>query len=102
MCESKYVTDHKDFIENTLQDLGFVINWEKSNSIPSTCKIFIGYIIDSIGDGKFPWIKVPRKKIRKLKRDIKNVLFNKKCSARNLACIAGQCISMGFLERSPY
>ena len=94
MCQEKYVTDHMDFIEHTLQDLGFVINWEKSQIVPSTSKLFIGYIVDSVGDGKYPWIKVPRKKIRKLKRDIRNVLSNKRCTAKLLACIAGQCVSM--------
>ena len=61
--------------------------------IPSTSRIFVGFLITTDGD-QGPWVKVLPQKIRKLKRAIVNVLRIKTVTARQLARVTGQCVSM--------
>ena len=94
LANSKDITDHTDTLVHTLQDLGLCINFEKSDLSPSTRKEYIGFIVDSRGPNKCPWILVPHKKLVKLKSCIKNALKKDCISARVLARICGICISM--------
>lgn len=93
MSQPSYTSDQKDFILNTFQDLGWQINWEKSSLQPGFEKVFVGYII-STNSTKGPWIRVTAQKIRKLRRSIKRCISLVSITARSLARITGQCISM--------
>ena len=75
-----------------LEQLGWTVNWDKSSLTPSLCKFFIGYMIDNSKDGTL--IKTPKDRIMKLRKDIKRVLSTCIASARSLARVAGQCVSM--------
>ena len=78
---------------STFTDLGLVINEEKSDFVPKTKTVFIGFIINSRGDNNCPWLAIPQERIHKLKRDIRRVLQKPSVNARVLARICGQCIS---------
>ena len=97
MARPSEVTDHADFLQHTLQDLGWSVNREKSQSDPSTCASFIEFDFHSTGtDG--PWISVLLGKIKKLKRLLTKVLSLRnrgiQIKVQMLAKVAGQCIAM--------
>ena len=79
-----------ELVVDTLMDLGFKINYEKSCLIPSDTIEYLGLTIENRDDG-VPVLKVPNSKINKLRKDIKRVLKQKYISARLLSKIAGQC-----------
>ena len=84
----------KDFVLHTLTRLGFTINFKKSNLVPNQSQMFIGYIIQT---NKVPgkiFIQIPKHRINRLRHDIQRAIKNGKLSARALAKITGQCISM--------
>ena len=71
LCASQsMVVDHKEFTLQTFEDLGLIINREKSSLYPSTVKEYIGYKIDSCGPDSEPWLYVPKCRIQKLRKDI--------------------------------
>jgi ribonuclease HI len=82
---------HKRLLLQTLENLGWIINQEKSSLNPETSKEFIGYKISTDGQ---PMLKIPNARIRKLKRSLAGILQKTHATARLLARIAGQCISM--------
>lgn len=84
-------TDHIDFLIHTLQDLGWRINFDKSDLSHTCTCTHLGFDIDSTGE---PWIRVTRKRLRKLKKCIGQSLHTGMVSARSISRIAGQCISM--------
>ncbi len=84
----------KDCLLSTLQSLGWFVNWDKSSLEPSTNKVFIGYNVLTDTKEGVPIIKITAQRIHKLKRDARKVLNNSYVSARVLARVAGQCISM--------
>lgn len=43
------ITDHRDFTLQTFEELGFIINYDKSQLVPTTRLEFLGYIIDTNG-----------------------------------------------------
>ena len=86
------IYEHRDLFVELLQTLGWTINFEKSDLVPSLSKTFIGYVIDNTGGRTV--IKVTLDKIRKIRKDIGRVLRNQSVTARGLARIAGQCVSM--------
>ena len=88
------IENHKNILLETLLKLGIVVNFEKSSLDPSTCKEYIGYIISTQNDDGLIWIKIPQKRITKLRHDIRLALKKKVLSARSLARISGQCIAM--------
>ena len=89
------ITSHKDELLNTLDDLGWSVNLEKSNLDPSTSGTHIGYIIDTVGSAAgFPVLKIVGDRVRALKRCIRKCLRFSSISARELARIAGRCIAM--------
>lgn len=90
------ITDHCDTLIHTLQELGFTINFEKSELHPQTKLQWIGYNIDSVGENNEPWLSIPRQRIQKLRHDICRILnapFHG-IKAKGLARITGQCIAM--------
>ena len=79
-----------EVVVDTLTDLGWKINYEKSCLKPSDTIEYLGLILQTMEDG-VPMLKVPGSKISKLRKDIKRVLKNTHVSARVLSKIAGQC-----------
>ena len=84
----------KNFLVQTLNRLGLTINFPKSNLTPSKSQIFIGYIISTNKEPKKIFIQIPATRIKRLKHDINRALRRGFISARALAKITGQCISM--------
>ena len=93
MCQPTQFTDHQDFMLHTMIDLGWQINYEKSSLQRDTCAIFVGFRISTDGP-EGPWIKVLPAKIQKLRCSIANVLNKQFVTARCLARVTGQCITM--------
>jgi hypothetical protein len=85
---------HRDFVLKVLRELGWFINQEKSSLEPSVCKNYIGYTIQTVNDDGNVWISIPNVRISAVRRDIKRALKKGWLSARALARIAGQLISM--------
>ena len=80
MMQKLCATDHIEFALNTLEELGWDINFEKSVLIPSTRCHFIGYIIHSVSR-EGPWVQVTQTKLHKLKRYINAALEKRVVSA---------------------
>ena len=93
MAQQICITDHWDFVLDTLKDLGWSVNCEKCQLIPDTKAMFVGFEITTNSD-KGPWLKVLPNKITKLKRVIKKCLEHEQISARSLARIISQCAAM--------
>ena len=93
-AETDLIENHKNVLLDTLLKLGIVVNFDKSNLDPTTCKEYIGYIISTQNEDGLVWIKIPQKRITKLRHDIKLALKKGTLSARSLARISGQCIAM--------
>ena len=87
------VLSHSELLLDTLSDLGWSVNKEKSQLIPSTCCTFIGFDVH-LTRTRGPWIKVLPGKVRKLKTAIRGALNRDSLMACQLAKIAGQCIAM--------
>lgn len=79
---------------DTFQKLGLTINYEKSSLEPGVKKEYIGYVLETLNDDGKVWVHVPSSRIRKVRRSIKKVVEIGYASARIIARIAGQCISM--------
>ena len=79
-----------ELVVDTLTDLGWKINYEKSNLVPSENIEYLGLKIENREDG-VPVLKVPDSKIAKVRKDIKRVLKQNAVSARVLSKVAGQC-----------
>lgn len=94
LAEPELIDEHTQLCIDVLQSAGWNINFEKSSLLPSTDILYIGYIIDSCGKSGLPELKVPRARIRKVRKDIFRALQLPHIKARSLARIAGQCISM--------
>ena len=86
------ISRHKHLFLDTLQELGWVVNFEKSDLDPSQGKEYIGYFINTAGDKVL--ITIPQRRVSILRRDIRRVLKQASVSARGLARICGQCVSM--------
>lgn len=93
MSDADDFESHKELFINTIESLGWQINYEKSSLCADTVKEYIGYIINSCGPEGAPWIKIPNKRVIKLKRDLERILKQKTVKARFIARICGQCIS---------
>ena len=85
------IQNQRDYFLDTLQNLGWHVSWEKSSLDPSQAKRYLGYLLNT---AVVPEIKIPQDRIRHLKRDIRRALNSATISAKSLARIAGQCISM--------
>ena len=71
----------------TLENLGFVINLEKSNLVPSEVVLFLGFIVDS----KKMSFSLPDSKIRSIRLSAQTLLNQPKVSLRNLSQFIGMC-----------
>jgi hypothetical protein len=94
MAQPDIIYKHMQLLLETLKRLGWHVNFDKCDLEPSTSKVFVGYVVMSDGPQGQPWIKVPQARVRKAKRDILRLLKTGRATARALARIAGQCVSM--------
>ena len=93
ICAQSDIIEHNcKYVLTTLEKLGFSINYDKSSLVPELCKPYIGYIIDNCG--KQTVIKINKDRIRSVRKEISRALRKGQATARSLARIAGQCISM--------
>ena len=93
MISQLLLQKQKQFALETLEKLGWQINYEKSKLIESTKCQFIGFNVFSEGPNG-PWIKVLPKKLHKLKCHIQVALSLRWVTAQFLAKIGGECIAM--------
>lgn len=83
-----------NFVLQTLSRLGYFVNYKKSVLTPSHSIQYIGYIIDtSLTKGSIT-LSIPKHRINKVTKDIKRVISRGSATARALARITGQLISM--------
>lgn len=88
------ITDSADQLLNTLSDLGFTINFEKSSLSPSSNILYLGYLISCNRNSVY--VQVLKSRVVKLKRSLRRALSAGSVSARALARICGQCISVAW------
>ena len=93
MIRQLLLQQQKQFALETLEKLGWQINYEKSKLIESTNCQFIGFNVFSEGPNG-PWLKVLPKKLHKLKCHIQVALASRWVTAWFLAKIGGECIAM--------
>lgn len=93
VAQDACIIEQRDLLLSLLQELGLQVNFEKSSVTPSYSKEYIGYIICSNTD-KGVCIKIPNRRITKLRHDINVVIKRGYVTARGLARITGQCVSM--------
>ena len=86
------ITDHRDFVLQTFEELGFIINYAKSVLEPSTSLEFIGHLLDSLGPGDQPWIYATASKLTQIKKVIKRAIKQGYVQAKLLAKITGHAI----------
>ena len=94
MAQEDHIGAHRDLLLITLQRLGWQINSEKSELTPTDQIDYIGYRLCTSDPNGYPTLKIPPERIRKLRKDIRRLLSKGETSARSLARIAGQCVSM--------
>ena len=94
MAKANCMSAHRDELLLTLQRLGWQINMEKSHLTPAHQTNYIGYVLQTDDLGGIPMLRIPVERIRKLKKDIRRLLSQGTASARCIARVAGQCISM--------
>lgn len=93
-AEVSEIVSHRDFAINELKQFGFKLNEKKSELTPSVRKKFIGFVVETDASANEVKISIPRDRIKKVKSNIRRALNKKEISARGLARIAGQLISM--------
>ena len=88
------IENDKNFTLKELKLFGLPLNEPKSDLKPSSKKKFIGFIVETDSNKNIVKISIPSERIRKVKKDIKKAILKEQVSARFLARIAGQLISM--------
>ncbi len=88
------IGQEKDFVLRLFARLGFTINVDKSDLVPSTEQTHIGFVISTVNSDNQVWIRIPGARIHRLRHDLRRALHKGSLTARALARIAGQCVSM--------
>ena len=91
---SHIIQDHISTVIDTLTDLGFVINLEKSSLIPEHSKTYLGFVVDCLPVSGKPEIWVTPARARKLRQSIVRLCSRPTCTAREFSRVLGQGISM--------
>jgi hypothetical protein len=68
-----------------LQNLGFIINWEKSVVSPTQIMEYLGMVVDSIR----MTFSLPNIKVKEIKKLCESAIENRQISLRNMASILG-------------
>jgi len=73
-----------------LQNLGFIINWEKSQLLPARAEVeYLGFLINSVSME----LTLPERKIQKIKRQCQWLRTQKNVTIRELAQTIGQLVA---------
>ena len=83
MAEHGKIQEHKKLLLNTLERLGWTVNYDKSDLTPRPCQDFIGYKVDSRGKDGHPVIRIPATRVRQLHKDIYGEFYTR------LVCLPG-------------
>ena len=65
---------YRDFVLDTVIELGFLINYDNYYLEPSSRREYIGFSIASMVPGDRPWLYIPKNKAVMLKTDIRRGL----------------------------
>lgn len=84
----------RDWVLEELKNLGWFLNVEKCQLVPANRARYIGYIVETRVERGDVVLTIPKERITKVKRDIARILRKGTATARGLARVAGQCISM--------
>ncbi|KAM4747505.1 uncharacterized protein WCC33_005072 [Rhinophrynus dorsalis] len=79
------LSTHVSWTVRLLTDLGFLINWTKSQLIPSQRMEFLGFVVDSLEAS----LSLPAAKICAIRKEIRSVLKQERISLRLLARVVG-------------
>lgn len=81
MAESKQLANqHAQLVLGALENLGFVVNYEKSVMIPSPQMEFLGFLVDSTT----MTLALPREKVRKIQQECQKALTVSSLTLRKL------------------
>lgn len=95
LCDSfDKIDKRRDWVVKEFEKLGWFLNFEKCKLVPSTKAQFLGYIIETSRESDGIYISIPKERITRVKKDIVRILKKGSATARGLARVAGQCISM--------
>ena len=72
-----------------LQKLGFSINWDKSELVPTTKLQYLGYVIDS----DLMKVTLPVRKIENIHEMVQDIIKHDSCTIRTAAQVAGSLIA---------
>ena len=88
------IRDSSDQLIHTLTDLGFTVNLDKFCLEPSSVVKYLGFRVSCEDDTVL--VKAGKDKVANLKRSIRKALTSGRLSARALARVCGQCISVAW------
>ena len=80
------------FVIQLLQEMGFVVNYVKSELVPRQLAVYIGYLIDSIAMR----ISLPQDKVARISSFANDLFVRKHCSVRVLAQMIGLNVTLNF------
>ncbi|KAM4807615.1 LOW QUALITY PROTEIN: uncharacterized protein WCC33_005133 [Rhinophrynus dorsalis] len=83
--DPKLLLRQTNFTIHFLSDLGFLVNWKKSQLIPSQRLEFLGFTVDS----RETSLSLPKSKIKSIRREICYILRQDRISLRLLARVVG-------------
>lgn len=92
----RLAADHRDMLLHTLCDLGLRVNVDKSHLDPTQKLDYIGYTVSTVSTSGRPVISVVARRLQTLRHDIRRLLAKGRGTARGLARITGQCVSMAW------
>ena len=88
------ILNHRNRLLHLLESLGLQVNFKKSFLQPATKQNHIFYTLSTVNEDRCVWISIPEVRIKKVKHDLRLAVKRKKLSARALARLCGQLISM--------
>ena len=88
------IIETKDWILKEFANLGWYLDFEKRNLVPSHETKSIGYILKIQEEKDSVRLTIPKERINTLKKEICRILKKGHATARGLAKVTGQCVSM--------
>ncbi|XP_068118214.1 polycystin-1-like [Hyperolius riggenbachi] len=77
--------EHKETLLHTLQQFGWLINWDKSKLTPAQTLIFLGAEIDTVHNA----VRLPQEKVQTILRRVNSVKIMDSLSARQCLALLG-------------